>query len=308
LTPLVRRLLAEHELSADQVTGTGPHGRITRTDVLAAAAATTPDRPPAGAAAAAGPRPQSPAPVESAGPPPRSETLTVPFTTIRRRTAEHMVRSKATSPHTLMAIEADFHAVDRARRAAAASWRETEGFGLTYLPFVARAVVDALVAYPHLNASVGDDALLVHRRIGLGIAVDLDADGLLVPVVKDARDKRLGAVAREISGLAGRARAHRLGPDDFAGGTFTISNPGPYGTLLTAPIINQPQVAILATDAVRPRPVAVPASDGSYAVVVHPVGNLALTFDHRAVDGGYAGRFLAHLKESIETRDWTTEL
>jgi 2-oxoglutarate dehydrogenase E2 component (dihydrolipoamide succinyltransferase) len=169
-------------------------------------------------------------------------------------------------------------------------------------------VVDALVAYPHLNASVGDDALLVHRRIGLGIAVDLDADGLLVPVVKDARDKRLGAVAREISGLAGRARAHRLGPDDFAGGTFTISNPGPYGTLLTAPIINQPQVAILATDAVRPRPVAVPASDGSYAVVVHPVGNLALTFDHRAVDGGYAGRFLAHLKESIETRDWTTEL
>ncbi|MEV7344663.1 dihydrolipoamide acetyltransferase family protein [Streptomyces sp. NPDC093544] len=324
LTPLVRRLLAEKKLSPDQVSGTGPHGRITRADVMAAAAVTAPlpkgpaTAPPPKAPATASPLksptpaiarpPKGLTPATIADPPPRHTPLTVPFSNIRRRTAEHMVRSKATSPHTLMAIEVDFHGVDRTRRAAAATWRETEGFSLTYLPFVARAVVDALAGFPHLNASVGDDALLVHRHINLGIAVDLDADGLVVPVVKDAGDKRLRAVAREISGLAGRARAHRLEPDAFAEGTFTISNPGPYGTLLTAPIINQPQVAILATDAVRPRPVAIPASDGSYAVVVHPVGNLALTFDHRAVDGGYAGRFLASLKESIENRDWGTEL
>ena len=309
LSPLVRRLLAERELTADQVTGTGPGGRITRADVLAAAetapvaaepAPTTEPEPT--------PAPAPTAPAAIAAPAVPGRTLTVPFSTRRRLTAEHMVRSKATSPHTLMAIEVDFHNVDRVRRPAARSWRETEGFSLTYLPFVARAVVDALAAFPHLNASVGDNALLVHGRINLGIAVDLDADGLVVPVVKDAGDKRLRATAREISALAAGARGNRLAPDAYADGTFTISNPGPYGTLLTAPIINQPQVAILATDAVRPRPVAVPVPDGSHAVVVHPVGNLALSFDHRAVDGGYAARFLAFLKEAVETRDWSTEL
>ncbi|MFC1403038.1 MULTISPECIES: dihydrolipoamide acetyltransferase family protein [Streptacidiphilus] len=305
LSPLVRRLLAEHELTADQVTGTGPGGRITRADVLTAAAE-APAAP--GAVAEAAPPVPGPAAAAVTSPANPDRTLTVPFSTRRRLTAEHMVRSKATSPHTLMAIEVDFHNLDRVRRAAAQSWRESEGFSLTYLPFVARAVVDALAAFPHLNASVGDNALLVHRRINLGIAVDLDADGLVVPVVQDAADKRLRATAREISALVAGARANRLGPDAYAEGTFTISNPGPYGTLLTAPIINQPQVAILATDAVRPRPVAVPLPDGSHAVVVHPVGNLALTFDHRAVDGGYAARFLSFLKEAVETRDWSTEL
>ena len=309
LSPLVRRLLAERELTADQVTGTGPGGRITRADVLAAADAvrTAPEPAPVAEPAPAPPAPKAPTAIAVPTVPLPGRTLTVPFSTRRRLTAEHMVRSRATSPHTLMAIEVDFHNVDRVRRPASESWRAAEGFSLTYLPFVARAVVDALAAFPHLNASVGDNALLVHSRINLGIAVDLDADGLVVPVVKDAADKRLRATAREISALAAGARANRLGPDAYAEGTFTISNPGPYGTLLTAPIINQPQVAILATDAVRPRPVAVPVPDGSHAVVVHPVGNLALTFDHRAVDGGYAARFLAFLKEAVETRDWSTE-
>jgi 2-oxoglutarate dehydrogenase E2 component (dihydrolipoamide succinyltransferase) len=144
--------------------------------------------------------------------------------------------------------------------------------------------------------------------VNLGIAVDLDGDGLVVPVVRDADGKRLRAISRDVAHLASRARASKLSPDEFAAGTFTISNPGPYGTLLTGAIINQPQVAILATDAVRPRPVAVPTGDGGYAVAVHPVGNLALTFDHRAVDGGYAARFLNRLKEILEQRDWATEL
>ncbi|MEY9966788.1 pyruvate dehydrogenase E2 component (dihydrolipoamide acetyltransferase) [Streptacidiphilus sp. MAP12-16] len=311
LTPLVRRLLAEHELTSSQVVGTGPGGRITRDDVEAAAQLARPrpepEIPPAPAAVPV------PKPLPAPLPAPLTERLPddaalVPFSTIRRRTAEHMVRSKATSPHTLMAVEVDFAGVDAVRRRAGGPWRAAEGFSLTYLPFVARAVVDALAAYPHLNASVGDQALIVHRRVHLGIAVDLDADGLVVPVIRDAAERRLRALAREISDRSGRARAHRLGADDLTGGTFTISNPGPYGTLLTAAIINQPQVAILATDAVRPRPVAVATADGEYAIAVHPVGNLALTFDHRAIDGGYAARFLREVKTSLETRDWSAEL
>lgn len=294
LTPLVRRLLREHNLTAAQVVGTGPNGRITRHDVRAAAARPAPVATPAPAPVAepvpAGSYPVSPALAAEAEP--------VPFNRIRRRTAEHMVASKAISPHTLMVMEVDYARVDAVRA----------GTGLTYLPFVARATVDALAAFPHLNASVAGDRLLVHRQVNLGIAVDLDGDGLVVPVIRGADGLRLRALARAVVDLAGRARAAGLGPDEFADGTFTISNPGPYGTLLTAAIINQPQVAILATDAVRPRPVAVPMPDGGYAVAVHPVGNLALTFDHRAVDGGYAGRFLNRLKEILEQRDWTAEL
>jgi 2-oxoglutarate dehydrogenase E2 component (dihydrolipoamide succinyltransferase) len=232
----------------------------------------------------------------------------VPFSTVRRRTAEHMVASKAISPHTLMAIEVDYAQVDAVRGPAQAEWRRREGTSLTYLPFIARAVIDASNAYPHLNASVGDNQLLIHGRVNLGVAVDLDGDGLVVPVIRDADGKRLRAIARQVADLARRARTAQLTPDDFADGTFTISNPGPYGTLLTGAIINQPQVAILATDAVAPKPVAVPVTGGGYAVAVHPVGNLALTFDHRAIDGGYAARFLKQVKEILEHRDWTAEL
>ena len=170
---------------------------------------------------------------------------------------------------------------------------------------MARAVIDAIGAYPHVNAQVGDDALLVHRQVHLGIAVDLDADGLVVPVLRDAGDLNLVGLGRRIAGSP-RARASTgCGPDDYAGGTFTISNPGPYGTLLTAPIINQPQVAILATDSVRMRPVAVETEPGEYSIAVHPVGTLGLSFDHRVIDGGYAARFLDRVRQTLETRDWS---
>jgi 2-oxoglutarate dehydrogenase E2 component (dihydrolipoamide succinyltransferase) len=148
----------------------------------------------------------------------------------------------------------------------------------------------------------------VHSRVHLGIAVDLNFEGLLVPVIHDAQDKRLRAIAREISDLAARARSKKLGADDISGGTFTITNPGPFGTFITAPVINQPQVAILSTDGVRKRPVVVELPDGSDSIAIHPVGMLALSFDHRANDGAYCSAFLAKCKELIETREWTSEL
>lgn len=235
------------------------------------------------------------------------ETL-VPFTPMRRLIAENLKASRATAAHAFCAVEADFDRVDRVRLAHRESWREQEGFSLTYLPFVARAVVTALAEFPHLNASVRDDALLVHHDVHLGIAVDLEFEGLIVPVIRDASAKTFREIAREIRRLAELARAGRLRPDDIAAGTFTITNPGPSGTLLSVPIINQPQVGILATDTVRRRPVVLSTADGSEGIAVHPVGLLGLSFDHRAVDGLYATSFVSRVKEVLEASDWEQEL
>ena len=169
-------------------------------------------------------------------------------------------------------------------------------------------VVDALAEFPHLNASVGEDELVVHNFVDLGIAVDLDYEGLLVPVVRGADGKRLRAIAREINDLAGRARTKKLMPDEISGGTFTISNNGSAGSVLTMAIINQPQVAILSTDAIVRKPVVVATADGGEGIAIHPVGNLAMAWDHRAFDGAYAAGFLARIKEILETQDWSAEL
>jgi 2-oxoglutarate dehydrogenase E2 component (dihydrolipoamide succinyltransferase) len=247
--------------------------------------------------------------VEPFGPATAGERDTVvPFTNIRRRTAEHMIRSKHTSAHTMVAVEVDYLGVDKARSAHKAAFREAEGFGLTYLPFIARATVDAIEDFPNVNSSVGDDVLIVHGDVNLGIAVDLDFEGLLVPVIHEADGKRLRQLAREISGLAAKARSRRLTMDDIAGGTFTITNAGPFGTLITVPVINQPQTAILSTDGIRKRPVAIELPDGTDGIAVHPVGNLVLSFDHRAFDGAYAAAFIARIKEILESRDWSAEL
>jgi 2-oxoglutarate dehydrogenase E2 component (dihydrolipoamide succinyltransferase) len=303
LSPVVRRLLSEHNLDPAEVVGSGAGGRITRNDVLDFI-----DKKGDGArrpapAAARAPAP-APAPALAAG---ESDEV-IPFSNIRRRTAEHMVRSLATSAHTLVVGEVDYHNVDVVRGREKDAFRAAEGVGLTYLPFIARAVVDAIREFPHVNASVGDNELIVHRHVNLGIAVDLDFEGLIVPVVHEADGKRLRALAREFADLAGRARAKGLGADDIAGGTFTLTNAGPFGTFLTAPIINQPQVAVLATDGVKMRPAAVDLGDGEWAVAVHPIGNLCLSFDHRAYDGAYASAFLGKIKEILETRDWAQEL
>ena len=310
LSPVVRRLLKEHGLGADEVRPTGSGGRITRADVLAVIDARGAGKPARQAPApAAGQEPAAaPKPVSAAGSAKAGRDESVPFTNIRRRTAEHMRRSLDTSAHTLVVVEVDYDAVDKARLPARARFKETEGISLSYLPFVARAVVDAISDFPYVNSSVGDDELIVHHYVNLGIAVDLRGEGLIVPVVHDAGDKRLRALAREIADLAARARAKKLSADDISGGTFTITNPGGYGTLLTAPIINQPQVAILSTDGVKAKPVAVALPGGGYGVAVHPVGNLAIAFDHRAFDGAYASGFLARLRDILETRDWAQEL
>ncbi len=321
LSPVVRRMLNEHRIDPSTLTGSGLGGRITREDVDRAvtargAAATTPavasgavPAPPGRPAARTGPSPTPPGRVpeeEGHGVVPRDEV--VPFTNIRRRTAEHMVRSKATSAHTLMVKEIDYERVEQVRRAHGQRFMTEEGFGLSYLPFAAQAAVEALADFPHLNSSVGDDSLIVHHDINLGIAVDLDNEGLIVPVVHNAEELNLRGMARRIRDLAGRARSKRLSLDDISGGTFSITNAGPFGTLLTGAIINQPQVAILSTDGVARKPVVVQLPDGSESITIHSMGLAAMTFDHRAVDGAYVARFLARMAEILNARDWAGEL
>jgi len=219
-----------------------------------------------------------------------------------------MVQSKATAPHVLTAVEVDFEGVDRVRRAHRDQFKDEEGFSLTYLPFVSRAVVDAIEDFPHINATVGEGEVVLHHYVNLAVAVDLQFQGLLAPVVHDADGKRLRAIAREVHDLAGRARAKKLSADDIVGGTFTITNPGQYGTYMQFPIINQPQVAILSTDGVKRRPVVVTDEAGDESIAIHSVGILALAWDHRAFDGAYAAAFLDRLRTIIESRDWEAEL
>jgi len=321
LSPIVRRLLSENGISESEVTGTGAGGRITREDVLKvvdarrASGASAPPQyappgvpaaPPAPAQAPAAPTaptaPLAPTPLRSAG------DQVVPFSNMRRRTAEHMVRSKATSPHAFIANEVDFEAVERVRKAWGERFKAEEGFGLTYLPFVARAAVEALRDFPLLNASVVDDSLVVHSEVNLGIAVDLSHEGLIVPVIHRAEEVTLRGIARRIRDLAERARGRQLNADDIAGGTFSVTNDGPFGTYFTVPIINQPQVAILATDGIARRPVVVTQPDGSESIAIHSTGVLGVSWDHRAVDGAYVSLFLAKVAELLGTRDWAAEL
>ncbi|MHB8378409.1 MAG: 2-oxo acid dehydrogenase subunit E2 [Acidimicrobiales bacterium] len=334
VSPVVRRLLAEHQLDASDVPGTGPQGRLTRDDVLAFVAGNV-DVPTATPGSAPSPvvrkllrehdldvssvrgtgvngrvtrRDVEELISHGAGGGATSGDEVIPFTKSRRLTAEHMTRSKSTSAHTLMVKEVDYEPVEVVRRSQGSTFKEREGFSLTYLPFNALAALAALREFPRLNASVGDDALIVHHELNLGIAVDLDGSGLVVPVVQHADSYDLCSIARKIRELATGARAKKLTVSDMAHGTFTITNPGPYGTLMTGAIINQPQVAILATDGVVRKPVVLSDNSGNEAIAIHSVGNLALTFDHRVVDGAYAARFLARMAAILQTRDWASEL
>jgi 2-oxoglutarate dehydrogenase E2 component (dihydrolipoamide succinyltransferase) len=322
LSPMVRRILAENDIDESEVSGTGAGGRITRDDALRAAdarrsAGTTVPPPPAvptqtapiQAAPAAPPARVAPAaPAVSMAPFRTAGDQVVPFSNMRRRTAEHMVRSKATSPHAFIANEVDFEAVERVRKAWGERFKAEEGFSLTYLPFVARAAVEALRDFPLLNASVVDDSLVVHSEVNLGIAVDLSHEGLIVPVIHRAEEVTLRGIARRIRDLAERARGRQLNADDIAGGTFSVTNDGPFGTYFTVPIINQPQVAILATDGIARRPVVVTQPDGSESIAIHSTGILGVSWDHRAVDGAYVSLFLAKVAELLGARDWAAEL
>ena len=334
LSPVVRRLISEHNLDPGAIAGTGVGGRITRADVLSAidsgaakadpsaAAPAAPSEPPPPAppppapapAPAAPPEPEpAPAPVASAPAPAVSAPTEagdefVSFNNIRRRTGEHMVHSLATSPHALTVMEVDYEGVERVRRAHRGEWRAEEGFSLTYLPFIMRAVVDALGEWPKLNAEVQGEGLFMHNDINLGVAVDLEHEGLIVPVIRGADGKRLRGLAREVNELAAKARERKLSVDDITGGTFTISNNGSFGTFSTAAIINQPQVAVLSTDGVSRRPVVVDDGHGNESIAIHSVGYLSMAWDHRAFDGGYAALFLRQVASLLEDRDWESEL
>lgn len=277
LSPAVRRLLSKHALDVADITGTGRDGRVTKQDVMSH--------------------------IEGATPAVAADAERIPFDRIRKVTAEHMVRSKATSAHVLQTIDADFTAIDNVRLARREQWRADNGYALSYLPFVARALCLAVTDFPKVNASIVDDALFVHKSINLAIAVDLDFEGLVAPVVRQAAVLKVSELAMQIHEMATRAKANSLTADELQGGTYTLSNPGPFGTLFTAPIINQPQVAILSMDAVKKRPVVVEAESGD-SIEIRPVGLLAHSFDHRAIDGAYSAAFLNRLKTIIEQSNW----
>jgi pyruvate dehydrogenase E2 component (dihydrolipoamide acetyltransferase) len=294
LSPVVRRMLAEHQLSPADIRGTGRDGRITRDDV-------------AGFIVQRGAQGQGEVRTQTRVPYTVGTETRKPLNSVRKRTGEYMLKSWTTAPHVLQAVEADFYRVEQARQAVGAQWKAREGFTLTYLPFVACAVSAALARFPLLNASLDRDDLIVHQRINLGIAVDLNFDGLVVPVVKNAAAKSLPQLARDINDLAQRARSNKLKPDDMTEGTYTLSNSGVFGTLITASIINPPQVAILSIDGVHKKPVVIEGPQGD-TIAIRPVGVLAQTFDHRAVDGAYSAAFLREVKTLLESRDWVRAL
>ncbi len=305
ISPLVRRLAEENGVDLSQVIGTGTGGRITKNDVLAFAVsretAAPGERPAAETAApapAAMPAPQlAPAPAVAGG----GEEV-VPMTVVRKAIAEHMTRSLQVSARAWNMVEVDMEKIARIRSSAKGAFTAREGFNLTYLPFLARAVVDALLAYPLVNSELRGEEVVVKHYVNLGIAVSYD-QGLIVPVVKGADGMNLIGLARAINDLATRARAHQLKPDEVHGGTFTITNPGPFGSILSLPIINQPQTGILAFDAVVKRPVVI-----DDAIAVRHMVYVSMSWDHRVIDGALASQFLARIKENMETWDWTEDL
>jgi 2-oxoglutarate dehydrogenase E2 component (dihydrolipoamide succinyltransferase) len=284
LSPAVRRLVSENDLDIALIQGTGRDGRVKRHDVLSYLQSHHTGRAKI-----------------------RGATEIVPFSTMRKRIAEHMLRSKATSAHVLQAVEVDFSAVEAARSALKKAWREREGTRLTYLPFIVRAVVLALPEFPHLNAHTAGDSLTVYKAINLSLAVDLDGGGVVAPVIKNAAALPLPEIARAIARIAERARTNALKPDDMTEGTYSLTNNGSFGTFITAPIINQPQVAILSIDGVHRRPWVV-TDDKGERIEIRPVGILAQSFDHRAVDGAYSGAYLRRVKQIIESRGWIGEI
>ncbi|MBA3349722.1 MAG: 2-oxo acid dehydrogenase subunit E2 [Actinobacteria bacterium] len=308
ISPLVRRLADEHGIDLEGVEGTGTGGRIRKQDVLQAA-----EKGDEGGGGQA-----EPAALEGAGDaegqaagsaqPKRGgerEEL-VPWSNIRRRTAEHMVASHLETARAWNAVEVDWTRAVEAREKAKAAFKEREGFNLTYMPFLARAVCETLLEMPEVNAAFDEanKANLIRRYVNLGVAVALEGGGLIVPVVKGADEKNLVGLARGISDVAQRARTKKVTPDDLTGGTFTITNPGPFGSIVSVPIIPRGQTAILGFEAITKR-VVVTEDD---AIAIRSIGFLTMSWDHRIIDGAEAARFLAHLRERIQSTDFSGDL
>ena len=308
-SPLVRRIAQEQGVDITTIDGTGIHNRVTKNDILsyienrpAAAASAAPKSAPQAAeapaigraepAAAAAP---SARPAISAGD--RDEV--VAMTKIRRITAENMTLSKRTSAHVTTVFQIDYSAIARLREQNKDAFLQKNGVKLTYLPFIFRACVQALKEFPQVNASIDGDNIVYHKDIHLGMAVALDW-GLIVPVIKNADEKSILGLARAAQDLAERARTKRLKPEEIQGGTFTVTNPGVFGSLFGTPIIPQPQVAILGVGTIEKRPVVVEDDNGNDALGIRVVGYLALSFDHRLIDGADADKFLARVKAILQ--------
>ena len=296
VTPLVRKLAAEHGVDLASVTGSGVGGRIRKQDVLAAAEAAKQPAPAQAPATAAAPAAATP----STTPSPLRGT-TEPMTRLRKVIASRMVESLQTSAQLTQVMEVDVTKIARLREASKADFLAREGVKLTYLPFFAKAAIDALKQHPKLNANIDTEAgeVTYFDRENIAFAVDTDR-GLLTPVVKDAGDLSIAGLAKKIADLAERTRTNKVAPDDLSGGTFTITNLGSFGALFDTPIINQPQVAILGPGAVVKRPVVIDDPNLGETIAVRYMVNLALTYDHRLVDGADAGRFLQDVKGRLE--------
>jgi pyruvate dehydrogenase E2 component (dihydrolipoamide acetyltransferase) len=311
LSPLVRRLAGEHDVDLSRVAGTGTGGRITKADILAhieasRAAPAAPGAEPEVAAAEAAPAPERPAEAAPAaatsrpGAAPGEEV--VPLSHLRKAIAQHMVASLQTSARAWTAVEVDMEHVARLRERAKEGFLARQGFKLTYMPFVARAVTEALLAFPMVNSELRGEEIVVRHYVNLGIAVSIEG-GLIVPVVPNADGMNLIGLARAINDVAVRARNRQLRPDEVHGATFSITNPGPFGSLISVPIINQPNTGILSFDAVQKRPVVV-----DDAIAIRHMVYLSMSWDHRTIDGALASQFLARAKEALETRDFADEL
>ena len=302
VTPIVRKFAAENNVDLSKVKGTGIGGRIRKEDVLAAA-------PKAAAVFQNSPVPSAPVAATSAAPvavsPLRGTTVTM--SRLRKVIAERMLESLHVSAQLTTVIEVDVTAISRLRDRAKASFEAREGTKLSYLPFFAVAVCEALKQHPVLNASVTGDQITYHAAEHLGIAVDTER-GLLVPVIRDAGDLNMGGVARKITDVAARTRDNKISPDELGGGTFTITNTGSRGALFDTPIINQPQVAILGLGAVVKRPMVMKGTDGGETIAVRSMVYLGLSYDHRIVDGADAARFLVTLKDRLEGGRFESDL
>ena len=321
VSPVVARIAGEHGIDPSQVPGTGTGGRVTKKDILAfvesggaqqqeppqaqpeAPAPRAPAQPaqaqPEAPPAPAKPKPAAPAPV-AAGETLPGETVE-PMTAMRRGVAEHMRRSLDTAAHVTSAIEVDFSRIVAVREQLKKEYQAAYGINPTYLSFVAKASVETLRDYPYVNAELRGDSIVTRNFVNLGIAVELaEGKGLIVPVIRNAEGLNLLGLARGIAEIAAKARNKQLVPDDVQGGTFTITNPGGYGTFHGTPVISQPQSAILGTYALVKRPWVVEDELGQDVIAIRPLMNITLTYDHRLVDGALAGRFLRDLRERLE--------
>ena len=298
-SPLVRKIAEEHGIDIKQLEGTGMSGRVTKNDILSfIESGTTPQRAPAAASAPAAQGAQAPAqvPAMKPGEGDRVEQMSV----MRKKISEHMVLSRRTSAHVTTVYEVDMTKIARLRDENREAFQERTGTKLTFMPFIFKAVTDGIRQFPIFNSQVTGDQIIYKRDINLGMAVALDW-GLIVPVIKRADDLSISGLARAANDLADRARTKQLKPDEVAGGTFTITNPGVFGGLFGTPIINQPQVAILGVGKIEKRAVVLTSADGEDYIAIRQMGFFALSFDHRIIDGSDAEKFLAYIKERLES-------